>query len=315
MKLRITHILKAVLVLLIVLLLSPLVSAEPATTETSGSIDWFELVIIFGYLAGVFLLLPIVVYTNINETLDEDEEETSQELAYSGSLSEAERNEQTEVILQSIEERLTPFTADDGSEMLTITKGSQAKFMKKALDYIHTDLLPTDPDLIERYNEMSYVYSDRAKRVFTGSWWIILCSIGIGVLMIMTAGFTNFIIIHTLGVVFYVLSSRSTMYGIEKRMKIFGMMPGFLSGVISGLFLGGGTKYYVKSGSGPWKRDWETEGSMAMVGLLIMFVVAMFLGFLAAFLGVINFIINYSSSFLLPFQSNEKWYQKNFVLQ
>lgn len=315
MKQRVTHLFKIVLILLIVLLLSPLVSAEPATTETSGSIDWFELVIIFGYLAGVFLLLPIVVYTNMNETLDEDDDETSNETTYSGSLSEMERNEQTEVILQTIEEKLTPFTADDGSEMLTITKGNQAKFMKKALDYIHTDLHPTDPDLIERYNEMSLMYTDRAKRVFTGSWWIILCSIGIGVLMIMTAGFTNFIILHTLGVIFYVLSSRSTIYGIEKRLKIFGMMPGFLSGVISGLFLGGGTKYYVKSGSGPWKRDWETEGSMAMVGLLIMFVVAMFLGFLAAFLGVINFLINYSSSFLLPFQSNEKWYQKNFVLQ
>lgn len=315
MKRGIVHILKAFLILLIVLLLSPLVSAEPATTETSGSIDWFELVIIFGYLAGVFLLLPIVVYTNMHEGLDEEEEESTQELSYSGSLSEAERNEQTEVILQSIEEKLTPFDAGDGTEMLTITKGTQAKFMKNALDYIHTELHPTDDDLIDRYNEMSAVYNDRAKRVFTGSWWIILCSIGIAVLMFLSAGFSTFIIIHILGIIFYVLSSRSTMYGIEKRMKIFGMIPGFLSGIITGLFLGDGTKYYVKSGSGPWKRDWETEGSMAMAGLLIMFVVAMFLGFLAAFLGVINFFINYSSSFLLPFQSAEKWYQKNFVVR
>ncbi len=300
---------------LLTLLLSTLIYAEPATTETnSGGIDWFELIITFGYLVGVFLLLPIVVYTNMHESLDEDEEETSEELSYSGSLTEAERNEQTDIILQNIEEKLTPFTIDDGKEMLTITKGTQAKFMKKALDYIHTELHPTDPDLIERYNEMSSVYNDRSQRVFTGSWWIILCSIGIGVLMLVTAGFTNFIIIHTLGVIFYVLSSRSTMYGIEKRMKIFGMMPGFLSGIISGLFLGNGTKYYVKSGNGPWKRDWETEGSMAMVGLLIMLVVAMFLGFMAAILGVVNFIINYSSSFLLPFQSNEKWYQKNFAV-
>ena len=133
--------------------------------------------------------------------------------------------------------------------------------------------------------------------------------------MFTSAGFSTFIVIHFLGLLFYVLSSRTTMYGIEKRMKTFKFVPGIVGGIMGGLFLGGGTKYYMKSGNGPWKRDWETEGQMAMVGLFLMAIAALILGFLAAVLGVVNFVFNYSTSFLLPIKSDEKWYDENFALE
>ena len=197
--------------------------------------------------------------------------------------------------------------------MITITKGSQARFMKRGLDYINKHLLPTDLGIQERIDEFTKVYKERTKRVFTGSYWIIACSVGVGLLMLFTGGISTFIFIHFLGLLFYVLSSRTTMYGIEKRMNYFGGGTGLIAGIMTSLFLGNGVKHYVREGSGPWKRDWEAEGQMALFGLVILFVVAMFLGFLAALLGVFNFVINYSRSYLLPYKNEKTWYAEHFA--
>ena len=196
--------------------------------------------------------------------------------------------------------------------MVTITTGKQAKFMKRGLDYINKKLSPTNTEVIERVNEFATVYEDRARRAFTGSNWIIVCSVGVGVLLFLISGISTFIFIHLLGLLFYILSSRTTFYGIDKRMDYFGITGGIIGSIMTGLFLGAGTKYYIKESGSSWKRDWETEGQMAIIGLFIMLIVAMILGFFAAFLGIINFVLNYSTSFLLPFKSDEDWYAKKF---
>jgi len=274
--------------------------------ETSKGIDWPQLLMTIGYLGGVFVLLPLVIYTNMKEKIEINPMVDS-------SLTEEERNSRASIILGKIESMLTPFKTDDGEEMITITKGKQAKFMKNGLEYILNSLLPTDEALVERTEEFKGVYEDRTQRAFTGSKWIILCGIALGVLIFMSAGFSTFIIIHALGLVFYVLSSRTTMYGIERRMELFGGKGGTIGRVMSALFLGEGTKHYVKQGSGPWKRDWETEGQMAMIGVLFLAIIALFLGFFAAFLGVINFVINYSTFFIIPFKSNNDWYKNSIA--
>lgn len=281
-------------------------SADQATS--GGGIDYFEVAILAGYIIGVLVLLPLVIYSNLKESIFNGDDS---ELSVRTDLSEFERNAFSTQILEEIEQKLTPFQADDGSEMITITKGSQARFVKRGLDYIKKYLAPTDVLINQRVNEFERVYSDRAKRVFTGSWWVIISSVAIGVLIFMSTGLTAFIVIHALGVLFYVLSSRTTIYGIEKRMKRISFLPGFVGGAMTSLFLGNGTKYYMKSGSGPWKRDWETEGQMAIMGLFIMFVISMFLGFLASLLGVVNFIFNYSTSFVVPFRSEQRWFEEH----
>jgi hypothetical protein len=287
------------------------VANQGTTTEqatSGGGVDYLELAIIAGYIVGVLVLLPLVIYSNLKESIFNGDDS---ELSVRTDLSEFERNAFSTQILEEIEQKLTPFRAEDGTEMITITKGSQAKFVKRGLDYIKKYLAPTDALINERVNEFEGVYSDRAKRVFTGSWWVIISSLAIGVLIFMSTGFTTFIFIHALGILFYVLSSRTTIYGIEKRMKRIGYLPGFIGGAMTGLFLGNGTKYYMKSGSGPWKRDWETEGQMAIIGLFIMFVISLFLGFLASLLGVVNFIFNYSTSFVVPFRSEQRWFEEH----
>jgi len=288
-------------------------SGNVDSTSQSKGIDWVEVIFAGGYLVGVFILLPIVIYTNLKEKLFVSGPVNENEIISMENLSEEEKNSRAETILIKIEEKLTAVTADDGTEMVTITKGSQARFMKRGLDYINKVLNPTDEDVIARVKEFTAVYNDRTQRAFTGSYWIIACSAGVGALMLYTAGFSTFIVIHFLGLLFYILSSRTTFYGIEKRMKIFGGGSGIIGGIMTGLFIGDGAKYYVKHGNGPWKRDWETEGNMAIIGLLIFIFVALILGFLAAFLGVLNFVINYSTSFILPFKNEVKWYEEKFA--
>ena len=84
---------------------------------------------------------------------------------------------------------------------------------------------------------------------------------------------------------------------------------------MTALALGDGTKYYVSTNGGPYQRDWETEGTMGLIGLVFLLVAALFLGFIAAFLGVINFIFNYSNSFILPFKKPTDWYEEKFEIQ
>ena len=304
------------LILIAVLLLLSCVSlfatGDSDAAASGQGIDWFELLIVTGYLLGVFVLLPMVIYTNLKEKLFIPSSDNQEEIQPIESISKDERNNRAALILESIEKKLTSFQSEDGEDMVTITSGKQSKFMKRGLDYINKKLVPTNTELIERINEFTAVYEDRARRAFTGSKWIIVCSAGVGVLFFLTGGISTFIFIHFLGLLFYILSSRTTFYSIEKRMEYFGGGTGIIGSIMSGLFLGNGTKYYLKHSDGSRTRDWETEGQMAIIGLVIMLFIALILGLFAALLGVMNFILNYSTSFLLPFKSDDDWYSKNF---
>lgn len=302
-----------IVVLLLISFLS--VYAQTETVEpTSKGIDWFQLIIVTGYLLGVFILLPIVIFTNLKEKLFSKTSENQDEIQIIQNLSQEERNNRAILILEKIEETLTPFKSENGEDLVTITSGKQAKFVKQGLDYINKQLLPSDSNIMARADEFAVVYADRTKRVFTGSNWVIACAAGVGVLFFMTAGISTFIFIHFLGLLFYILSSRTTMYTMEKRMKYFGRAGGMLGSIMTGLFLGNGVKYYVTTSSGFTKRDWETEGQMAMIGLVLLVMAALILGFFAAFLGVINSIFNYSTSYIIPFIKEDDWFNKNFAL-
>ena len=307
-------ILTAVLLLISCVTLFAQADSSATTSGGGGGIDWFELMIGTGYLLGVFVLLPIIIYTNLKERLFNTSSDKQEEIQPIEGLNEDEKNNRAALILESIEEKMTPFQSEDGEDMVTITSGKQAKFTKQGLDYINKKLVPTNPEVIERVNEFTAVYEDRTRRAFTGSKWVIASSAVVGILFLYMGGISTFIFVHFLGLLFYILSSRTTFYGIDKRMEYFGGGIGMIGAVMSGLFLGDGTKYYVKESGGSWKRDWETEGQMALIGLVLLFIAAMILGFFAAFLGVVNFVINYSTSFLLPLKSDEDWYEKNLAV-
>ncbi|MEJ2053040.1 MAG: hypothetical protein P8X42_03885 [Calditrichaceae bacterium] len=281
--------------------------------EKGGGDDIFEYIIAGGYLIGVFVLFPWVVYTNLKEKLSViSEEDLAGELP-DPDISEEERNKRAAMVLEEMEKNMTTFQ-EEGRELITITKGSQARFIRKGVQYIRKNLKPTDPDIIARVNELVGVYQDRAQRVFTGSKWIIGCAIGLGVFMVYMTGISTFIFIHFLGVVFYIMSSRTPMYVLEKRMKLLGSFGGaFVGSIFTGLLVGSGTKYYKVYSDGRRERDYESELSGGMIALLIMFVVAMIIGFLAAAMGVVNFLMNYMNNALIPTKP-ETWYNKTFAV-
>jgi hypothetical protein len=287
-------------------------ASEKGAASSGGGIDWVQTIFAGSYIVAVFLLLPIVVYTNLKEGVFVPGEGEDDKIKPIEGLSDDERNQRSREILEQIKLKLTPYQTEDGEELITITKASQARFMKHGLDYINKRLAPTEPVIINRVHELIEVYQDRTARVFTGSKWVLGCAIGVGAFVILVAGFTSFLIIHALGILFYYLSSRTTMYGLEKRMRYFGKGSGAISRIMSALFIGDGTKYYIKRGGGPWERDWETEGQMAMVSLVILFFAALILGFFATLLGVLNFLMNYSRSYVLPIGSLDTWYENNF---
>lgn len=283
---------------------------EETSNQKKGGIDWFQTILLIGYLGGGFILLPIVVYTNYKEQLKFPSENDRIDADANFRLQENEKTQTAIEILDKIESRLTSYQSDDGSKWITITKGSQAKFVKHGIDYIHKQLNTNDQTILSRVNEISEVYNDRTKRTFTGSYPIIITSAALSFLIYHSSGISFFLFIHLLGLAFYILSSRTPFYALEKRMKYYN--SSFAGSIFVGLFAGNKTKHYVKQGEGPWKRDHETEFQMMGINLIIIIIVAMILGFLTAFLGVINFFINYLSSFLLPFENEVDWYQKNF---
>lgn len=313
---------KQILLMIFLMLLMMTTFATNDTTATaaaqkasgSGGVDWFELILLIGYIGGVFVLLPIVVYTNFNEHIFSPGDEPDK-INIDPGLTLEERNSRSVEILERIEEKLTPVKGENDEDLITITKGSQAKFMKKGLDYIRKRLNPNEEQVLARVEEFEQVYHDRAARAFTGSYWIIACSTGVGLLTLFTAGINTFLIIHLLGLLFYILSSRTTVYGTEKRLRwIGGINSGLVAGVFASLFAGMGTTFYKRYSDG--SREFDGESTMANMGIVIMFIfiIAVILGFFAVVLGVVNFILNYSTSFLLPFKKEEQWYKDNFDL-
>jgi len=270
----------------------------------------FEFLVSLGYVGGVFIALPLLLYTLYNEKLHVPG--AGEQAEYDSSISEEERNRIAGQVLMQIENRMDTRIGEDGLAYVTINSGRQAKDLKHGLDYINKRLAPTNPHIIDRVHELSDVYRLRTRRYFTGSYILIVIASGFGVYLWTTPGNITFNLLHVLGVVLYALASRTPAYVIDKRMSTYGESSSFISEIFSGLFIGSSTKHYVKYGDGAWQRDGESEFSEGLVFILIMFVVILFLAILTAFFGLISFIMNYSTSFLHPLQNERTWFDKNF---
>lgn len=306
------HNLKFILFAIILFVSSIVLFGQDSTTTAEKGItgdDVFTYVIAIGYLLGILILLPWILYTNAKEKLTPVDPANYD---VSGlRLNEEERNKQAHEILIAIENKLTSIN-QDGEDLVTITKGSQARFMKKSIEYIKQFLMPTDPEIIDRMNEFIAVYEDRTKRFFTGSKWVIIAAVGMAAFMVYVSGFSSFIVIHGLGTIFYILSSRTPLYILEKRMDRFSG-GGMISALFSGLFIGAGAKHYNVYSDGRRERDYSSEFTGGAIFLLIIFVVAMFVAFLVAVFGVLNFVLNYSNNALIP-GNLQTWYDKNFIV-
>lgn len=281
-----------------------------------GSVDWFAILLVTIYVVAILILLPLVIYTNLNESVVDIPSDIGLKEGEVEGLTEEERNQKTDEILSALNDKLTPVEDEEGNELITITKGSQARFVKRGLDYILLKLKPSEEELINRVEEFRNVYENRAQRKFTGSKYIIISAVGLGALVWWAAGgFTTFIIIQALGLLFYILSSRTTMYGIENRVRWLGAVNlGFISGLFTSFFSAMDTEYYTVYSDGSKETDSEMTMTNWVFQIMLILFTAIILGFLVAVMGVVNFIMNYSRSFLWPFKKLDKWYEDNFTL-
>lgn len=295
---------------------TPSSSVEKVKMEKSkkSDIDWVQLVFAGSILIGVFALFPIVVYTNLHEKLVDVEANPEKRKPIHDSL---ENREQHAVeILNKIEESLTPYVDENGEELITITKGKQARLMKRGLDYINIYLVPEEEAIKERVAEFTTVYIDRTERIYSGSNWILGCAIGLLVFMGLVDTsilLSSFALIHVVGILFYYTASRVPKYILDKRLKRFGSnRKGFVGLIISTLFAGAAVKHYVSVNGGAWERDYESEGMSSILFIFLALMAALFIGFFIALFGILNFLMNYITNFILPFPTDEKWHASHF---
>lgn len=284
------------------------------SAEAEGrSIDWFQWIVSIGYLVGMFVLFPVVVYTAANEKIKLAPEGGGPNMR--DDLSEEERNEKARELLEEVEARLSVVEDEGGAEAVTITSGAQARFTKNALDYICTRLCPTEEALVERTNEFIDVYTSCTQRFFSGSKWIIGCALFMIIFMAvvdLSMFFTSFTVIQLVSIAFYYLASKTPVYVMERRLERYGGKGrGVVGGVLVGLIAGLNTKHFVSVNGGPWERDYESEFGGSMFTLFIVVMAAFFIAVLIALFGILSFVMNYSTSFLLPFRSVDKWYEEN----
>ncbi|MGM0551409.1 MAG: hypothetical protein ACQESW_10045 [Bacteroidota bacterium] len=292
------------------------ITEEP---EHGSNFSWFNFIVGFSYIIGIFILFPLVIYTNLNEkTVDANaSDEHIRE-----DITPEEREGLAEEILVEMEARLTDITEpEDDQTYYTITKGRQARFVKRGLDYIHTRLAPTDEDVISQVEGFEELYKNRVHRKYSGSNLLMGCAIGVLIFMaLMDISFllTPFAWIHMSGIVFYFLSSRAPVYALEKREQYLGSTKlGFIGTlvkpIVGALIAGMSIKHYVSVNGGPWKRDHDSELGNSAFLIVIIALIMLVLGFFIAFFGILNFILNYSTSALIPFRSLDKWYSEHFI--
>ena len=303
--------------------------SEPAKTATNSEIteeaeqgsnfSWFNFIVAFSYIVGIFILFPLVIYTNLNEKIIAP---ASSDEHIREDITPEEREGLAEEILAEMESRLTDITEpEDDQQYYTITKGRQARFVKRGLDYIHTRLAPNNEDVISQAASFEELYKNRVDRKYTGSNLLLGCALGLLVFMaLMDLSFllTPFAWIHMSGIVFYFLSSRAPVYALEKREQYLGSTKlGFIGTIvkpiIGALIAGFSIKHYVSVNGGPWERDHDSEFSNSAFLIALIAIIMLVLGFFIAFFGILNFVINYATSALIPFRSLDKWYSEHFV--
>jgi hypothetical protein len=280
-------------------------TASIAKKEELSGDQIFSYIIGYSYLIGVFIMLPWITYTNFYERLNIINKE---DFKNSNDISEQESNDIANRILIEINNKLTPI--DNGN--LTITKGSQARFIKTSIDYIKSKLYITDETIINELNSIIELYQNRTKRLFSGSKWLIGAAVGILLLFAyMGAYTTSFFYIHLLGTIFYILSCRVPLYIVENRLGSF--KGNFLGKLLGGFLLGAATtKMYNVYSDGSRSRDHGSELGFSGAALIIVLIVSFIIGFMIALMGIVNFALNYSSNAYLPTKL-DTWYERNFA--
>jgi hypothetical protein len=270
-----------------------------SSSKEFGFFDLLELLMVVGYTIGVFVLLPLVILTNIAER-------TVPQAPVAEGITPGEEftddDTQARDMMDQLADELPDAENEDGTTYKTITSGSQARKARNVLVEIGKNLHLTNTGVLEQFDALRELYQVRSRRVYTGSFWVLACAAAILVLFYYSGpgGIDAFMVIHLLGMIFYTLASRAPVYLLEKRSHR--LSTGGLMGAVIGGVLFSSTRYYNVYSDGHKERNYEQEAGNTLFGFLLMAVFVIFCGFLIGVFGVISFIMNYSTSIQLPFK-------------
>lgn len=310
-----------------------IVDSEITSEDQIEKKDSYLEIILGGGLTLVFLsLFGVIFYTNKNEKILTSDNSSYINREDSEVLTEEERNENAQKILELIEGELTMIEDEEGNSLLTITKGSQARFVKRGLDYIAVVLKPTNSNVLDRVNEMTGLYESQIKREFVGSKFILWGSIVLAIIYtIMNLSLSEwyllplFFAIFAPIIAFYYYASKAPRFIIEKR---YGGGKTNVPDILIGFLLAGFAvspfayfKHYMSvDGGKTWERDHNEEFSSTLFSLflnLIWKAIMLFIAFIliqAIFLfSIINVLLYYATTLLSPLNNPEKWYQKSVL--
>lgn len=184
---------------------------------------------------------------------------------------------------------------EDGTEIRTPLSRKVVKLSYSALEAAKA-CKPTDPDTVQRMNEISDVLNHVEKRTFAGSKRFLVISIIVAVALALISGTYNFLWSIGIGCVLYWFASREPVFmQIRREVNGRGNKPKFMSALIGGLFGAVATattyKTVTKWSDGTTTTDVDNSETWIMlaIALVVMVVLAVFMWAVA----LINYLRNY----------------------
>jgi hypothetical protein len=213
--------------------------------------------------------------------------------------STAEENELSMNYLEDIFDHWTTVDSTNGEPLKAPARKAHLNKSLKDLQKVK-DMAPTDPDVVDRINELGDVLNSNAKRRFAGSKMLVGLSLLVTVIMyffLKTDDNTVFQVIMDLwwlwaSTIFYIIASFAPQFLIDKRLRKMGS-GNFSSGLVgffAGIFFAAPayttvTKYTDGTSS--------TDTGFNFFGLIIMIIGLLVLAFGIVFFGLLNYLRNY----------------------
>lgn len=154
---------------------------------------------------------------------------------------------------------------------------------------------PTDSQLVARVNGINEILNHALKRQFSGSKAMVIVAIIMAVIMGLIADSVAPAITVGIGILLYLLASRSATFLIAKKEAKGRGNRSFLSGIIGGLFMGIATAktYKTVTTYSDGSTTTDTDNSDTWISMIFAFIVMLILAAFLAVISVINYIRNY----------------------
>lgn len=240
---------------------------------------------IFGHMVYELFIRPKY------KPLTMEEVKLARQEAGLGVMKEAEANDLLNEMSNAVE-TWTSYTDESGEEMVVMTKYSQTKQTKAALDKV-LDAKPDNEDVIDQYNKLVEMYNGSMSRHYSASTkYIIITGI---VAIIMCFSTLKVLWLFVPNIILYIMSSMKPRYLIDKQTLKGDSGSGFMSGVIGGILgLAAAAPVYTtvtkwSDGTTTREDDHSAIGVSFLITILLLCIFAFFMFVIA----IINYLRNY----------------------